>query len=147
MTKDIRKKIGKIEEEMLSIFDDFFHLEMPFNVIGEGVFTPLVDVYQTETEIIIKVEIAGVRENDFFISLNEDFVLIRGFRRVEEPVSGEKRYYHKMEIHVGPFKRHIRLPAPVNSDVMKSSYRNGILEVRLLKKKVKKVQPVEIKIE
>jgi len=148
---DIHHKVSKIHEEMASLLDDFFRLERPMNIAGERMFAPTADVYETEKEIVVRLELAGVKNKDIFVSIRDNLLLIRGFRREEEPRSagagGERRSYHKMEINVGPFKRNIHLSCEVNPGQMKMSYKLGVLEVRMQKAKAKRPKAIEIKIQ
>jgi HSP20 family protein len=144
---DIHHKVSKIHEEMASLLEDFFRLERPMNIAGERMFAPSADVYETEKEIVVRAELAGVKDKDIFVSIQDNRLLIRGFRREDEAPKGEKRSYHKMEISVGPFKRNIHLPCEVNPGEMKMTYKLGVLEVRVQKAKVKRVKAIEIKIQ
>jgi len=147
---DIHHKVNRLHEEMASLLDDFFRLERPLNIAGERIFTPAADVFETEKEIVVRLDLAGVKDKDIFVSIQEGLLLIRGYRREEEAEAAkpkEKRSYHKMEINVGPFKRNIHLPCEVNPGAMKMTYRLGILEIRLHKAKPKRPKAVEIKIQ
>lgn len=53
----------------------------------EGQLT--IDVYQTETDIVIKSTIAGVKPEDLDVAINNDMVTIRGERKNEEMVGSE----------------------------------------------------------
>lgn len=145
--EDIHHKVSKIHEEMASLLDDFFRLERPMNIAGERMFAPTADVYETEKEIVVRLELAGVKNKDIFVSIRDNLLLIRGFRREEEPPKGEKRSYHKMEINVGPFKRNIHLPCEVNPGQMKMTYKLGVLEVQMQKAQAKRPKAIEIKIQ
>jgi len=117
---------------MESLFGDLFRLRHPILFSPENLLRPLADVYETEREIVVKLEIAGVKEGEIDISLEDDILIIRGIR--EEMLSQrEKRCYYKIEINYGPFQREIRLPAPVLGEEMKVSYEAGMLEIRLAK--------------
>lgn len=144
---DIHHKVSKIHDEMASLLEDFFRLERPMSIAGERMFAPSADVYETEKEVVVRAELAGVKDKDIFVTIQDNLLLIRGFRREEEPPKGEKRSYHKMEISVGPFKRNIHLPGEVNPGAMKMTYKLGVLEVRVQKVKVKRAKAIEIKIQ
>ena len=77
---DIHHKVSKIQEEMASLLEDFFRLERPMNIAGERMFAPSADVYETEKEIVVRAELAGVKDKDIFVSIQDNRLLIRGFR-------------------------------------------------------------------
>lgn len=90
-----------------------------------------VDVFQTDTAIVIRAPIAGVKLKDVTISATEDMVKIKGERMVVEHVS-EDRFYTQ-ECYWGPFSRTIILPTAVDVDQVKATYHDGILRVEVPK--------------
>jgi HSP20 family protein len=99
---------------------------------------PPTDVYETDNAIIIRVEVAGMRESDFTISLTGRNLTIRGFRQ-DTP---ERRSYHQMEIPFGEFSTEFELPCPINSNKVDAVYRDGFLLITL-----PITQPRHIKVE
>ena len=93
------------------------------------VWRPPTDVFETEEAILVRVEIAGSREEDFEISLEGQLLTIRGFRLD----SSEKRAYHQMEIPFGEFSTEVELPFPIVSDQVQAFYRDGFLRITLPK--------------
>jgi HSP20 family protein len=101
------------------------------------VWRPPTDVYDMDDAIVVRVEVAGVREEDFEISLEDRFLSIRGVR----PDVSEKRAYYQMEIPFGEFSTEVELPYPVITDQIQAVYRDGFLRIVL-----PKVQPRQIQI-
>lgn len=94
---------------------------------------PPTDVYEREDEIVVRIEIAGMAEDGFSISLDQNVLLVRGIR----PDLSERRAYHQMEINFGEFISAIDLPAPINVDGVRAEYQNGFLWVMLPKSQPK----------
>jgi HSP20 family protein len=90
---------------------------------------PPTDVYETEDDIIVRVEIAGMRESDFAISLNERVLMIEGVRSDQ----AERRAFHQMEIRFGEFNTKVDLHWAVDSEAIKAEYKDGILRIVLPK--------------
>jgi len=88
---------------------------------------PPTDVYETDNAIIIRVEIAGMRETDFAVSLIGRNLRIRGVRQE----TSEKRAYYQMEIPFGEFSTEFELPYLVNSNKVEAIYRDGFLLITL----------------
>jgi HSP20 family molecular chaperone IbpA len=99
---------------------------------------PPTDVYETDAAIIIRVEVAGMREADFTISLVERSLTIRGIRQD----TSERRAYHQMEIAFGEFNTEVELPYSIISDKVEAVYRDGFLRITL-----PIAQPKHIKVE
>lgn len=97
---------------------------------------PPTDVYETDEAIIIRVEVAGMRESDFTISLVERSLTIRGVRQD----TSERRAYHQMEIAFGEFTTEIELPYAIISDDVQAIYQDGFLRVKLPLAKPKRIK-------
>lgn len=108
---------------------------------GEGQLT--IDVYQTETEIVIKSTIAGVKPEDLDVSINNDMVTIKGERSNEEVVEGSNYYYQ--ECYWGGFSRSVLLPVDVIPEKADASLKNGILTIRLPKADTNKVRKIQVR--
>ncbi len=107
-------------------------------------WAPPTDVYETETEFVATVDIAGMDRNKISVFTDGKFLTIRGIRNEVAPAG--KKQFHKLEIQVGPFQRLIQIPVPINSKSIFTNYSNGLLEVRL-KKTLEKVAKRHIKVE
>ncbi len=90
---------------------------------------PPTDVFETEEAVVVRVEIAGMREADFAISLDERTLQIRGVR----PDNPERRAYYQMEILFGDFSTEVDLPFPVKAEQVEAVYRDGFLRIMLPK--------------
>jgi len=108
---------------------------------SEGQLT--IDVYQTESDIVIKSTIAGVKPEDLDVSINSDMVTIRGERKTEESVSEENYYYQ--ECYWGSFSRSVILPVDVLADKAEASMKNGILTIKLPKADTTKTKKIQVR--
>ena len=87
------------------------------------VWRPPTDVLETEEAVVVRVEIAGMLENDFSIVIDGRYLSIRGQRSDVL----ERRAYHQMEIRFGKFITAIGLPTAVNVDEARAEYKDGFL--------------------
>lgn len=99
--------------------------------ITKAVWSPPTDVYETEKEYVVSVEVAGLRETDFEVVFENGVLFVSGQR----PDVTERRAYHQMEIHFGKFSTAIVLPGAVDLDRSVAECKNGFLIVRLPKAK------------
>lgn len=97
---------------------------------------PPTDVYVTDDAVFVRVEIAGMRESEFVISLENQVLSIRGTR----PDQPERRAYHQMEIRFGEFRTDIELHWPVETERIDAEYRDGFLRLVLPKAKPHNVE-------
>jgi len=96
---------------------------------------PPTDVYEWEETLVVRVEIAGMREQDFAIQLNGRILTIRGTRQ-DLP---ERRAYHQMEIRFGEFNIDLELPSHVDADQVQATYSDGFLRVQLPKARSRQI--------
>jgi len=139
-------------QEMERLFEGFyprgwlrpFHREWP--TFGElnafGGKTPSVDLIERDDEIIIKAELPGVDKKDMDISVTKNTVSIKGTTSHEE--KEEKGDHYRCEISRGEYARTLALPAEVDEDKVKATFKNGILELKLPKLKQSKRTTVKI---
>lgn len=96
-----------------------------------GAWQPAVDVYETEAEVVVVAELAGVGADDMQVLAGHNSLVISGERR---NAPGGRRSYHQMEIPTGPFQRVIPLPASVDPERAEATCRDGLLAVALPKR-------------
>ena len=108
---------------------------------SEGQLT--IDVYQTDTDIVIKSTIAGVKPEDLDISITNDMITVKGERKNEEVVEGDNYYYQ--ECYWGSFSRSVVLPVDVISEKAEASLKNGILTIRLPKADTTKTKRIQVR--
>jgi HSP20 family protein len=102
---------------------------------------PDVDVFETETTLVVRAEIAGVRSQDLSVKVDGQTLRIRGVRPV--PEGSDVRRLHRMEIASGPFERRVRIPMPFERDQVSAQVADGFLTV-LLPKRSTGPQRVEV---
>ena len=127
-------------EEMERLFDEFLPRAWmrPFGQwprFGEmGVFegkTPRVDVVDRESEVLVRAEVPGVEKDKLDVSISEHMLTISGSTSHEE--EKEEGNYYRKETSRGEFYRSVRLPGNVDTEHVKASYKDGLLEVTLPK--------------
>ena len=103
--------------------------------MSEAVWRPPTDVYETDDSVVVVVEIAGLGEGDYIITLSGRTLLISGERR--DPA--ERVTYQQMEIRHGRFRTQVHLPWALEPQGQQASYTNGFLKVVLAKAQVRRV--------
>jgi HSP20 family protein len=98
----------------------------------EAGYGPRMDVYQTDKEVIATAEIPGIEsKEDLDVRVHDDKLTIKGeIKRSEERKDDD--FIHN-ERYFGTFTRVVQLPTKVKADQASAIYRNGVLEVRMLK--------------
>ena len=96
---------------------------------------PPTDVYETESGVVVKVEVAGMSEQDFAISLSNRSLRISGTRHDPD----RKQAYLQLEIPYGHFCTEVFLPHAVAYDEIEATYESGFLTVVLPRAEVRHV--------
>jgi len=112
---------------------------------GAQLFTgwsPALDLYQSNDNVVAVVELPGIRKEDIEISLHDGTLTISGERKRESSSSGEKA--QRSERYIGTFRRSIALPTRVDANKVSARYRDGILTVTL--PKAEEVKPKQIQV-
>ena len=120
-----------LAEELEVYFNEVAH-GRPVGFVASPKWKPRTDVYETDDELIVHMDIAGMQADDFSVELDEGILRISGERTTRQPAGG-KRHYHSMEVQIGPFERRFRLPVVVDPASIRATYEHGFLEIRLAK--------------
>ncbi len=104
--------------------------------IRAHVWRPPTDLYETEDKYVARVEIPGMGESEFTVSIDENILVISGVR----PDVGEHRAYHQMEIRYGEFSAELEIPGPIVADQVKADYQDGFLRVSMPKARPTQIQ-------
>jgi len=106
--------------------------------VRASVWAPPTDIYETEENFVVRIEMAGMRDEDFEVAVENNMLMISGNR----PDHNERRAYHQMEIRFGKFEVAIEIPVPVEIDRATAEYKDGFLRMQL-----PKANPKTIKVE
>ena len=104
---------------------------------------PLADIRESAEMLMVKIELAGMKEEEIDVTLYEDALLVSGDRH-EEPEGNENVYYHEAQIRYGPFRIDVLLLLPIDREGVKARYENGFLWVDLPKLPQNKPERVRI---
>lgn len=131
--------------DRLSSFRDLMDSAFQLAASGSGldrVWSPPMDVHEDGEQLTVKLELAGMKKEDFDISLENDLLTISGERKVErEQREGES--FRSERFH-GSFSRTVSLPSPVKADKVSASYKDGILTVVLPKAEEAKPKKIQV---
>jgi HSP20 family protein len=139
-----RDPFRDIQHEMNRLFDRFLgRPSATASGTDRQTWMPVVDMYETSDDLVVNVELPGVREKEISLSITGDLLTVKGEREFNNQLRDDN-YLH-MERVYGKFERSIRVPMPVQADRVAATYRDGVLEVRL--PKTEEIRPKEIKID
>jgi HSP20 family protein len=105
---------------------------------------PPTDVFEYDDHLMVVVEIAGMRDNDFKVTLHGQRLTISGSR---ERIASTDCAYHQLEIPFGEFRTEVSLPWAVLRDDVTAIYRDGLLRIELTRAPAQKVHVVNLDVD
>lgn len=107
-------------------------------------WSPALDLYQNNDNVVAVVELPGLRKENIEISLHDGTLTISGERKLEAE-NGEKA--ERSERYIGKFRRSITLPTRVDANKVSASYRDGLLIVTLPKAEEAKPKQIMVNVD
>jgi HSP20 family protein len=104
-------------------------------------WAPVVDILETEVDLLVRVELPGMSREDIDIEVTSDQLTVKGERRLAET---EKNNFIRLESPRGPFQRSFSIGVPVQPDKVTASHNGGVLEIVI--PKAEEVRPKKIDI-
>ncbi|MEO1607829.1 MAG: Hsp20/alpha crystallin family protein [Pseudomonadota bacterium] len=136
-----------LRNEIDRVFDSFFYngfgLSQTGNLSGISLQNPNLDVSESDKELTIRAELAGVNEKDLDVTLVGDILTIKGEKKHEKEENDGDRTY--VERHYGSFSRVIRLPFEASDKGVSANMKKGVLMIKIAKPKA--YQPKSRRIE
>jgi HSP20 family protein len=133
-----------LQNRLNSIFNDFATPEGERESLAMGNFIPPVDVYEDAQQLVLKLEVPGITQEDLDVRVENQTLTVKGERKFEKDEKEEN--FHRIERRYGTFTRTFTLPQTVDTNAVKASYDNGVLIVSLAKKEAAKPKQVKVEI-
>ena len=126
----------------LRVFQD--SLSRLFSEPASRPWSPAVDIFENENELVLKADVPEVDPKNVGIQLENGTLTLKGERKFEEQKNGKA--FHRLERSYGSFVRAFSLPETVDPEKVKADYKNGVLTITLPKKEVAKPKTVNIEV-
>jgi HSP20 family protein len=114
-----------------SLMNEFFNDDLRMNVINNNHSVPSVNSIENDNSFEIDLAVPGMKKDDFTIQLNDKVLVISS----ENTNSVENNSMSLNEFNYSSFQRSFIVPETVEHDKIRANYKNGILKVKLPKKK------------
>jgi HSP20 family protein len=128
--------LESIDRRLGRLFEPPFATEETFG------FSPPANLVEQDGEYLLTVELPGMKKEDVSVSVEEDYVVVKGEKQAEKEEKGSR--WHVVERSWGSFERSFPLPRTVQSDKVKAEFEDGILSVHLPKRTEARGRRVEI---
>lgn len=138
------KELEDMKRDMDRLFDDFFAGRRPrWNRQEASLVVPSVELFDRQTELILRAELPGIAKEDIDITITREAVTLKGEFKRDETTKPEDSFI--AERAYGTFSRTVQLPFEIDEDKADAILKNGLLEVVLPKRE--DARPKEVRIE
>jgi HSP20 family protein len=131
-----------MQDRMTRLFDEtlsrIWKEEVP-----RGVWAPPVDILEKGNEVILKIDLPEMDQNEIDIKVEENTLIIQGERKFIKETTDTN--YLQIERPYGTFQRTFAVPRGIDQEKIKASYKDGVLRVVLPKREI--VHPKKILLE
>src|SRR5437870_604049 len=136
------RDLGLLQDRMNRLFDDAGRWRNDGEPSATTSWSPSVDIFETEGDIVVKAELPGMDRKDITLHLESNVLTLRGERKFVKEAKEEN--YHRIERSYGNFSRSFSIPATVDEEKIRADYKDGVLSILLPKKE--QAKPKQIKI-
>ena len=124
------RDVAELQNRINRIFDESFgQPRKTDDDLYANTWRPAVDIYETENGVVLAVELPGVKKEDVSVEVKDDVLTLKG-ERPANPDIGEDSYYRR-ERFFGPFKRSFSLHQNIQPDLIKATYKDGVLQIEI----------------
>lgn len=121
----------QLEQRYRQLLNDVLHQSQQTMLHRSTAWRPLADICESADGMIVKVELAGMKEEDIDVTLYDNALVISGERRDEYDEIHKSLCYHEAQIHYGPFRIEVFIQIPLERASVTARYENGFLWVTL----------------
>ena len=108
-------------------------------------WSPPVDIYETGDGIVLKVELPGVNKDDVSVEVKDNVLTLKGERLLDPKIKDE--HYYRKERSFGKFNRSFSLQETIKPDLIKASFKDGVLTVAIPRPEEEKPKQVTVDID
>jgi HSP20 family protein len=136
--------VAVLQNRLNSIFSDFARQDGDQESLAMGNFIPAVDIYEDTHQVVLNLEVPGIKQEDLDVRVENQTLTVKGERKFQ--ASEKEENFHRIERRYGSFTRSFTLPQTVDLASPKASYEAGVLTITLPKKEAAKPKQVKVEI-
>jgi HSP20 family protein len=140
--------IASLQDRINRLFEDAFPKPRKGDPSTEGdtaSWRPAVDIYETDTTLVVTAELPGVRKEDVSVEVKNNVLTIQGQRVQQDEVKEE--HYVRRERSFGTFGRSFNLRYHVNPESIRARFKEGILQVEISKPEQETAKQITVNVE
>ena len=140
------RDVAVLQDRINRIFNESFGRSRDLDdEVGLYDWRPPVDIYETVAGIVLKVELPGVNKDDVSVEVKDNLLTLKGERLLDPEIKDE--HYYRKERNFGKFNRSFSLQEPLKPDLIKASFKDGVLTVEIPRPEEEKPKQVTVDID
>jgi HSP20 family protein len=140
------RDVATLQDRINRIFNESFGRSRDLDdEVGLYDWRPPVDIYETADGIVLTVELPGVNKDDVSVEVKDNVLTLKGERLLNPEIKDE--HYYRKERSFGKFNRSFSLQELIKPDLIKASFKNGILTVEIPRTEEEKPKQVTVDID
>jgi HSP20 family protein len=140
------RDVATLQDRINRIFNESFGRSRDFDEeVGLYDWSPPVDIYETADGIVLKVELPGVNKDDVSVEVKDNVLTLKGERLLDPQIKDE--HYYRKERSFGKFNRSFSLQEPIKPDLIKASFKDGVLKIEIPRPEGKKPKQITVDID
>jgi HSP20 family protein len=149
------RDVATLQDRINRLFNESFGQTRDLDDdMRECAWRPAVDIYETQGELVFKVELPGIQKEDVSVEVKDNVLTLKG-ERFPEPQIDAENYYRK-EICFGTFERSFTLQESERSftlqeriqpELIKATFKDGVLKVKIPRPQVEKPNKITVEVE
>lgn len=140
------REVATLQDRINRLFDDAFPRKSDVDDESDTIgWRPAVDIFETESAVVLQVELPGIVKSDVSVEVKENILTIKGERKIETDVHVEN--FYRRERAYGSFRRAFNLHYVVNPEKIKAKFNDGVLRIEVPKPEEEKPKQVTVNVE
>jgi len=140
------RDVATLQERINRIFNESFGRSRDIeDEVSMYDWSPPVDIYETSDGIVFKAELPGINKEDVSVEVKDNMLILQGERLLDPKIKDEN--YYRKERSFGKFHRSFSLQDPIKSDLIKASFKNGVLTVEIPRPEKEKPKKISVDID
>ena len=139
----VRDLMG-LQDDMGSVFDEFFGDGKKMREMGLTRWNPRVDIFEEENRYELTADLPGIQKEDVKVEVRDNVLTLRGEKKMEE--ERKDKNYRLSERYYGEFTRTFTLPENVDRNAIDAEYKDGVLHLSIPKTEKAKPKQIEVKV-
>ena len=140
------RDVAVLQNRINRMFDDSFGPSRDRDdEMNMCAWRPAVDIYETETGVVLAVELPGVGKENVAVEVKDNILTLKG-ERLSKPEIKEENYYRQERCY-GTFQRSFTLHHNLQPNLIKATFKDGMLEIEIPRPEEEQPKQITVNVE